>query len=204
MKKQHIKTLIIGVAIVFLFGLIVFTLEVAQEKNRLSEQIILPSESDLVQKDASSKSVEGNSMEIIIEGESKIYKNKEYNFEFKLPKELTVTPTSSSGNIGINRNEGGHWIYGIKINENLNQLSLDQILEQTLVEPQFKGKKVIVNDVIIGGFQAKRYQNTEFRDYGNAGVLVLVGNNIFTIFGDDSLNQYKKDFEIFLKSFKFN
>lgn len=132
----------------------------------------------------------------------KTYKSQNYGFEFQYPNKLVITPASKENEVTISDEEGGHWIYDVRITNNSDNFTLEKILE--ILEKEATDQEKLVNDIILDGKPAKRYSIKNFGDYGNAGVILIVGNNILTISGDDSTTSGKADFEALLSTFKFS
>lgn len=132
-----------------------------------------------------------------------VYRNRTYNFEFEVPPNLTITPDSTDSITTINDGKGGHWLYSVNSMINLNNLSLKDALSQILEKPQYKEKSVIVSDTTLNNKPAKKFINKDAHDYGNVGIILLIGKNIVAITGDDSTPTLKKNFETFLETFRF-
>jgi hypothetical protein len=128
----------------------------------------------------------------------KVYSSQKYGFEFKYPNNLMVTSDSTENNVIISDEDGGRWIYIVKIESNSDKLTLEKIITKEVAR-----YNKIFSYIVIDGVPAKRYSISNYGDYGNTGVILIVGNNILTIFGDDSTPANKKAFEALLSTFKF-
>lgn len=132
-----------------------------------------------------------------------LYQSQKYNFEFQYPSNLMVTSSSSEDEIAISNEPDGHWMYGVIIETNTDNLTLDQIVEKK-TKAKTAGtevpSKATVSDVVIDGQPAKLYSISNYGDYGNAAVVLLSGSNIINITGDTS---NKTDFNLIASSFKF-
>ena len=129
---------------------------------------------------------------------SKIYSSQKYGFEFQYPYDLMITSASTENKVIISGEDSGHWIYSVKIENNSDKLTLEKILAKEVTSI-----KKIVSDIIIDGVPAKRYSISNYGDYGNASVIIIVRNNILTISGDDSSSSNKTNFEALFSTFKF-
>ena len=138
------------------------------------------------------------------------YKNDKYGFEFNYSG-LVISSDSNENNVSLTSEEGGHWLYDIKIENNSDNLTLDKIVAKE--EADFNQNNAgsledidysrTVSDIIIDGKPAKRYSIKKLGDHGNAGAILIIGNNILTIRGDDSSAEAKAGFDGFLSTFKF-
>jgi outer membrane lipoprotein-sorting protein len=133
---------------------------------------------------------------------SKVYSSQKYGFEFKYPKEFVVTSASNANNVIISNSDDGRWIYNVRIENNANNLNLEDIA----LPPLATDTNTKITYITIDGIAAKRYSindTTGDSDYGHAGVILIVGNNILTINGDDSTAANKAGFEALFSTFKF-
>ena len=132
---------------------------------------------------------------------TKKYINKTYGFEFEYPANLVITQSAADSDFVLSYDPHGHWGIDITVSANTTNLSLTQVLNQ--VVSRYAPEKVIITNINIGGKPAKRFSVQNYHDYGNAGVIMIYGNNIITIYGDDSNLSLKKIFETVIDSFKF-
>lgn len=125
------------------------------------------------------------------------YRNQTYGFEFQYPKNYVITDDSET-EIILAKEENGHWIYDIRIEKKSDDSTLNQIIEK-----RYPTSNKVVNEIKLDGKTAQQYSIRNYGDYGNAGVVLMLGDNILTIYGDDSTDQNKSDFEQFISTFKF-
>ncbi len=133
---------------------------------------------------------------------SKVYNSEKYGFEFKYPNNFVITSDSNANQIIISNEDGGRWLYDIKIANNANELNLEEIS----LPPLATETNTTVSYISIDGVAAKKYSIKDTSGdsgYGNAGVFLILGNNILTISGDDSTASNKAGFEALFSSFKF-
>ncbi len=130
----------------------------------------------------------------------KMYRNSKFNFEFEIPENLIVRPNTTDSDVVLSEDRDGHWVYGIRVTSNEENLSLDQALDKAT---KIYENQVIQSSVSIDSIPAKRYIIQERHDYGNAGVILIREKNIITIFGDESNPANKMKFDLFLKTIHF-
>ncbi len=201
MEKKQTKVLLIGIALVALLGLIlIFSVSFQNTKNIQGE--VQSNNQETAQRDAATN-VRNNSEDAVLIDGWKVYDNKKFSFEFKYRGNLTTTYESNDSNTIISNQKDGHWLYSVNSKENSKNLSLEETVADILSGYQYKGKNIVVSDLMIDNKPAKKIQNKDSKDYGNVAVILLLGGNIITVAGDDSTSSLKTDFEDFLKSFKF-
>jgi len=125
------------------------------------------------------------------------YTNSEYGFSFEYKSNLVIS-YSTGDHIVLAAGLGDHWVYSIIVEENLNNLSLDEALDSKVTS-----EDKTISDILLDGKSAKRYSINNYGDYGNAGVILLNGNYIIRISGDDYSNNSRINFSEFLSTFKF-
>ncbi len=191
--SQRNLVAILGVAVVILLGTTIYFATI----NNASQPVApVPK---VVQQPTPTPAAQQPTQQTTSVDTSKVYSSQKYGFGFQYPKELTITSGYSNENrVIISDEDGGHWIYEVKIENNSDKLTLEKIIAKEVAS-----KNKIVNDIIIDGVPAKRYSISNYGDYGNAGVILIVGNNILTIYGDDSDITNKADFETLFSTFKF-
>jgi len=128
----------------------------------------------------------------------KTYSSSKYGFDFKYPSDLVITSISTEGQIVLANSEEGHWLLTIKVENNSGNLTLSEIVSKEIKKPD------IFQDITLDGKMAKKYSIANFGDYGNAGIILISGNNIVRIYGDDSTSVSKEYFEALLSTFKFS
>jgi outer membrane lipoprotein-sorting protein len=134
------------------------------------------------------------------------YVNKTFDFKFAYPNKLVITSRSNDTSIILSDKPEGHWIYNINTQANSQKLSLEDAFNQILAEKtkSVSDKKLInIASITVDGKLAKKYSIKNYTDYGNMGIVLISGENIISIFGDDSISPINSDLENILNSFKF-
>jgi len=133
---------------------------------------------------------------------TKKYINKAYGFEFEYPSDLVIAQDATDSVFGLSNFLEGPWIVNITVSDNTNNLSLSQSTDK--ITKRFTNYKIDITNINIDGVPAKKYSVQNYGDSGNAGVVMIKGHNIITIFGDDSNPSLEKIFKIVIDSFKYN
>ncbi|EKE11407.1 MAG: hypothetical protein ACD_15C00084G0008 [uncultured bacterium] len=134
------------------------------------------------------------------------YINKTFGYEFEYPDKLKTTSISNDSNVVISDGLEGHWIYNINTQANYQKLSLEDAFSQILTEKtkSVSDKNLInISSITIDGKLAKKYSIKNYTDYGNTGIVLISGDYIISIFGDNSISPINSDLENILNSFKF-
>jgi hypothetical protein len=131
-----------------------------------------------------------------------VYKNDTYGFTLKIPQGV-ATSRISNADVVLAGEPGGHWIYDIRIADNINNQSLQDVLSKILADRTDSSEvktSVVTNNIKIDGKPAESFTIKNYGDYGNAGAVLINGNKIFAIYGDDA---NKEGLDIILGSFHF-
>jgi len=140
------------------------------------------------------------------------YTNTKYGYFFKYPKSLMIRDPEDDENVGVVDRASAYWSYEIDIIPNTDNISLDQAIENEIdkhlsaswrEELKATREDVAVSDITIAGNKAKKYVVQKTGDYGNAGAVVLISDNILSISGDASLPENNLAFDAFLSTFEF-
>lgn len=131
------------------------------------------------------------------------YKNEKYGFQFKYPEELVISNISTDDSFGLSDRPDGYGFLGIRVSENTDNLPLKQIFENFITRYEKEERQIIVSDINVGGVPAKRFYVKNYNDRGNAGAVLVHGNDVITIYGDDSNENLKEIFERVINSLEF-
>ncbi|MFA7319545.1 MAG: PsbP-related protein [Parcubacteria group bacterium] len=210
--KQHIDTKL-GVVIILIFAVTVGAFLWKWEKNQpeveqsqtnynfkkpVAVQTPVVNQGDNMQNNNQANQQPQNNTAV----GTKKYINKTYSFEFEYPSDLVIAQDATDSVFGLSNFLEGPWITNITVSDNVNNLSLNQSTDKII--KRFENYKIDITSVNVDGVPAKKYSVQNYGDNGNAGVIMIKGHNIITIYGDDSNSSLKKIFETVADSFKYN
>ena len=204
--KQYIETKL-GVAVILIFTLTAGVFIWKWEKNQLEVQQpqmnynfkkpVIDQENNTQNNNQTAHQSQDNTTE-----GTKKYTNKTYGFEFEYPNDLVIAQDATDSVFGLSNFLEGPWVVNVTASDNTNNLSLGQSIDKMV--KRFTNYKTDITSVSVDGVPAKKYSVQNYGDRGNAGVIMIKGHNIITIYGDDSNPSLKKIFETVIDSFKYN
>lgn len=196
MKDQKVNVKLgVTVFIVFVITVYVFAQQVIKNQTIIEQQKIIPNDTKKTGPVQSAQENIDNNKQL------QIYKNETYGYEFKYSPDSIITINSSDDNVILSSNPNGHWQNSIITTLNKEKLSLDQIFNQTVESLKTNKKDFTITDMFIGHRRAKKYSIKNNEDYGNTGIIIIDGDKIFKIFGDDTTNTNKINLDFIVQSF---
>lgn len=137
----------------------------------------------------------------------KTYTNEKYGYSFKYPKGWIVASYSKDEDVVLSDQPGGHWLFGVRVSSNTDNLSLETIANKE-ADKRVKAtgenlSKADISSLKLGGLEAKQIVVSPVGDYGNTEVVSIKGKNIIEIPGDTSTQENKNIFEGILSTFQF-
>jgi len=135
------------------------------------------------------------------ESDWQTYENTDYGFSFDYSSDYItrIHEYEDYFIVDLAIAEDSIWMISIKVKENVDNQSLDQLVE----EGRRAGFEFEITDVIISGQEGKKYSRPDYDGYGNTAAIVIFEDNIFTIEGNDKPSDLKSIFEKTLSSFQF-
>lgn len=140
----------------------------------------------------------------------KTYTSDRFGFSFKYPNNYVLGDSPKVDDIVITADKGGHWVYDVSIpdeanNQTIEQLADNMISHLTAGVTNDAGAKLesTKSNITVGGEPAIKYSIKNAGDYGNAGAVLIRGDNVIYIKGDDSSTESKVNFDRLLSTFQF-
>lgn len=137
------------------------------------------------------------------------YTNPVYGYSFEyVPINFYIAEESPEA-VGVNSNENNFWVFHVRVRQNEDQHNMTRILEDWQSRRIYNTERpddeydIDISDVTVADRPAKYITIANVGNYGNAAVIFVKGDLIFTLSGDDSIRENKQIFLNFLKSFEF-
>ncbi|MFA7209182.1 MAG: DKNYY domain-containing protein [Parcubacteria group bacterium] len=183
MNNKNIPTIFGTITIVIIavtVGVFIWKYEKIKNNSQNIENIAVTNNTDT----ASPSKKEGARRQLL-----QTYANEKYAYGIQYQPGLIVSENSSDENIILSDNDSSHWKIQISVSNNSDGSSLEKIFDQRIESLNIPKENLIIADMHIDGRRAKKYLIKNYSDYGNSEIIFLDKNNIFTIYGNSSIEE---------------